>query len=253
MLAAICYADDVVLVAVSMSAAEVMVKKVIAKLKEVGLTVGAQETHWTSYLEVVDKSIMVDGLAVVWEEVFGVCGIKGVLGRECKTCDRTQICSSQQMSGEVETCSEIFMAPQIVALQHCEDYNVAGFPLEFECLNDGQVSKRQNCKLECEDGGERYCREEAAVDGIGPVVETLAQNWSSVDREGQLERVDCYQRTCAQLGWPCCQKETASLERRRERHMVWSAPTTVENLQVGGHGCWGGLQVCWKRRWSVEN
>ena len=62
-LAAICYADDVVLVAVSVSAAEIMVTEVIAKLKEVGLSVGAQKTHWTSYPKMVDnKSIMVDGL-----------------------------------------------------------------------------------------------------------------------------------------------------------------------------------------------
>ena len=63
----ICYADDVVLVAVSMSAAEVMVPVVIAKLKEVGLSVGAQKTHWTNYPRMMDKSIMVDGLAVLWE------------------------------------------------------------------------------------------------------------------------------------------------------------------------------------------
>ena len=46
--AAMCYADDVVLVAVSMSAVEVMVTEVIAKLKEVGLTVGAHQdnTGW---------------------------------------------------------------------------------------------------------------------------------------------------------------------------------------------------------------
>ena len=42
-LAAICYADDVVLIAVSMSAAETIVSDVIGKLKEVGLTVGAQK------------------------------------------------------------------------------------------------------------------------------------------------------------------------------------------------------------------
>ena len=30
--------------------------------------------------------------------------------------------------------------------------------------------------------------------------------------------------------------------------MVWPAPTTVENLQVGEHGGWGGRQVYWKRR-----
>ena len=62
-LAAICYADDVVLVAVSMSAAEIMVTEVIAKLKEVGLSVGAQKKHWTSYPKSIDKNIMVAGLA----------------------------------------------------------------------------------------------------------------------------------------------------------------------------------------------
>ena len=68
-LAAICYAKDVVLVAVSMSAAEIMVTEVIAKLKKVGLSVGAQKTHWTSCPKMMDKSIMVDGLVVLWEEV----------------------------------------------------------------------------------------------------------------------------------------------------------------------------------------
>ena len=75
-LAAICYADDVVLVAVSMSAAEIMVSEVIAKLKEVGLSVGAQKTNWTSYPRMMDKSIMVDGLAVLWEEVLEFVGSK---------------------------------------------------------------------------------------------------------------------------------------------------------------------------------
>ena len=60
----ICYADDVVLVAVSMSAAEKMVTEVIAKLKEVGLSVGAQKTHWTSYPK---TGCVVGGSA-------GVCG-----------------------------------------------------------------------------------------------------------------------------------------------------------------------------------
>ena len=40
MLAAICFADDVVLVAASIAAAAMMVAEVIAKLKEVGLSVG---------------------------------------------------------------------------------------------------------------------------------------------------------------------------------------------------------------------
>ena len=49
-LAAICYADDLVLAAPSVAAAEVMVASVIAKLKEVGLTVDAD---WAVLWEVV--------------------------------------------------------------------------------------------------------------------------------------------------------------------------------------------------------
>ena len=80
--------------------------------------------------------------AVLWEEVLEFCGVKGVLGRERKTRDRTQICSSQQMYGEVETSSEF----QVLAVEHCKDNNVAGFPLEFECLDDGQGPKRQTLR-----------------------------------------------------------------------------------------------------------
>ena len=79
-LAAICFADDVVLVAASVAAAEMMVAEVIAKLKDVGLNVGAQRTHWTSQPKMVDKSIMVDGLAVLWEEVLKFVGSKVCLG-----------------------------------------------------------------------------------------------------------------------------------------------------------------------------
>ena len=99
------------------------------------------------------------------------------------------------------------------------------------------------------------------MDGIEPVVETMAQNWSSMDREGKYERADCHQRTHARLGWSCCQDgpqrnlceslemprpsmvevETTTLERSGERQMVWPTPTTVQNLQVGRHCC---LEKC---------
>ena len=68
-LAAICCADDVVWVAASSAAAEVMVAEVIGKLKEFGFTVGSEKTHWTSQPKMMDTSIRVDGLAVLWEEV----------------------------------------------------------------------------------------------------------------------------------------------------------------------------------------
>ena len=84
MLAATCYADDVVLVSASLAAAEVVVAEVTAKLKDVGLNVGAQKTHWTSHPKMVDKSIMVDGLAVLWEEVLEFVGSKVCLDGNCQ-------------------------------------------------------------------------------------------------------------------------------------------------------------------------
>ena len=79
--------------------------------------------------------------------------------------------------------SEFPIAPQIVAVEHHKDYDVAGLPLELECLDDGQGTERQNCELERENGGECCWSEKAARNGAGPVVETLAQDWSSLDRE----------------------------------------------------------------------
>ena len=157
---------------------------------------------------------------------FGVCGVDGVSGRECKT----QNSSSQQMPCKMETCVEFPMAPQIVAVEHRKDYDVAGFPLELECLRDKIASW-------------------SARNGAGTVVETLAQDWSSLDREMQYECAGVHQRTYAQLGRPCGQDglqrnlreglemsrpsmvemETANLERDK---MVWPTPTTVQNLQV---------------------
>ena len=143
----------------------------------------------------------------------------------------------------METCVEFPMAPQIVAVEHREDYDVAGFPLELECLHDGQGTERQKCELERENGGECYWSEKAARNGAGTVVETLAQDWSSMDREMQHERAGGHQRSYAPLGWTCgkaglqrnlCEGsemsrpsmvalETAELERGGERHK-WSGP-----------------------------
>ena len=78
---------------------------------------------------------------------------------------------------KMETCVEFPMDPQIVAVEHHKDYNVAGLLLEFECLDDGQDTKRQNRELECE----RCWSEKAARNGAGTVVETLAQDCSSMD------------------------------------------------------------------------
>ena len=199
---------------------------------------------------------------------FGVCGIEGVSGWECKTCVAHRSAQANKCVAKWRPVLISSWLPQVVAVEHCKDYNVAGFSLEFECLHDGQGPKRQNCELECDNGGKRGWREEATMDGNGPVVDTLAQDGSQMDREMQYERVDCHQRTYAQLGWSCGQNgvqrnlcdglgmprssmvemETAPLERSGERKIFWPTPAAFQNLQVGGHGGDRGFQIHWKRR-----
>ena len=137
-LAAICFADDVVLIAVSVSAAETMVSEAIEKTAR-GWTDGWRTENTLDEFPEDDGQKRHGGrIGCGVGGSFGVCGIDGVSGRECKTCDRTQDSSSQQMPRNMETCVEFPMAPQIVAVAHREDYDVAGFPLELECLDDGQ-------------------------------------------------------------------------------------------------------------------
>ena len=110
-----------VLVIASVAAAEVMVAETLAKQMEVGLSVGAQQTHRTGHPKMMDKSIVVDGLAVLFGRGPGICGVEGVFGRKCKIRDCKQNSSSQQVSGELETRSEFFMAPEKVAPEHCQE------------------------------------------------------------------------------------------------------------------------------------
>ena len=67
----------------------------------------------------------------------------------------TQVSSSEQVLGEVANCVEFIMAPEETAPEHCKDYSVAGFSLELERVDDCQNPMRQNCELECENGGTR--------------------------------------------------------------------------------------------------
>ena len=115
-------------------------------------------------------------------------------------------------------------------------------------------AQRDNSQLEREHAVERDRSEEAVVDGNGSVVETLAQDWSPLDREMQHECADSHQGTSALLGWSRGQNgpledlregfemsgtsvvemETAPLERSGARQRRRTAPKAVQNLQMGG-------------------
>ena len=204
------------LVAVSVSAAETMVSEVIAKLKDVGPTDGAQKTHWTSYPKMVDKSIMVDGLAVLSEQVMEFVGSKVCLDGNARHAIAQRSAQANKCMTKWRPVLSSLWLPRLLRL------NIVKTTKWHALLWSSSV------------------REKAVMYGTGPVVETLAQNWTSLDRKGQHERVDGHQRTYAQLGWSCCQyglqrnlcegldmsrtsmveMETATMERSGERKMV---------------------------------
>ena len=101
---------------------------------------------------------------------------------------------------------EFFMASNIDAPEHRKNYNVAGFFSGVRVSGRRSRHKETKSRAECENGGKRDWREEATMDGNAPVVETLAQDGSQMDREMQLERLVCHQRTSTQLGGSCGQK-----------------------------------------------
>ena len=56
-----------------------------------------------------------------------------------------RIAQANKCRATMETCVEFPMAPQIVAVEHRKDYDVAGFPLELDCLD--RRSRHRETKL----------------------------------------------------------------------------------------------------------
>ena len=268
-LAAICYADEVVLIAVSVSAAEILVSEVIEKLKEVGLTVGAQKTHWTSFPKMMDKNITVDGSAVVWEEVLEFVGSMVCLDGNARHAIAHRTAQANKCRAK---CKLVLNSPWLPKLFRLNIIKTTMWQAFLWSSNDGQGTGDKIASWSA--------RMVANVVGVKrPPGMELGQWWRLWHRNGHrwiekcnmnvlvairdrmlswaghVARMD-YKEICAkalrcrglqwwrwrQLNW----KEV-------ERQMVWPTPTAVQHLQVGRHGCWGGLQICWKRGWSVEN
>ena len=157
-------------------------------------------------------------------------------GRECKTCDRTQNSSSQQMPCKMETCVEFPMAPQIAAAEHRKNYDVAGLSMELECLDDGQGTERDkiaswSARMVANVVGVK----KNARNGVGTMLEPLTHDWSSMDREMQYECAGGHQGSYAQLGWTCGK---AGLQRNLCEGSEMSRPIMVEmetaKLERGG-------------------
>ena len=171
-----------------------MVSEVIAKLKRGRSISGCTEDTLDESPKEARREYYGRKNCVAVGRCAGVCGVEGVSGWKRALRDCTQNCSSEQVFGEMETSAELIMAPEEIAPGHCEIHSVAGTSLELKRLDNDQSSERQNCELERENGGECDWSEQATMDGNGPVVENVAQNRTSLDREMQHEPDNSNQR-----------------------------------------------------------
>ena len=77
--------------------------------------------------------------------------------------DRAQISSSQQVFGQVETCSEIVVISTDAAFVHCRNCNVAGFFWSSSVWTTVKAQKDKIASWSFQNGGERDGSDEAGL------------------------------------------------------------------------------------------
>ena len=66
-LADVCYADDIILLSCSLNDLVAMLEEALVAFAEVGLEVGLDKTHWTSWPPMPGRHLQVAGVDIVWE------------------------------------------------------------------------------------------------------------------------------------------------------------------------------------------
>ena len=108
--------------------------EVSAKLKEVG----GEKTHWTGHPKMEDSSIVLDGLAVLWEEVLASVGSKVCLGGNARHAIAHRSAQANTCLAKWRTVLSSSWLPRELRLNIVENDNVAGFSVELERVDDGE-------------------------------------------------------------------------------------------------------------------
>ena len=66
-LADVCYADDIILLSFSLNDLVAMLEEALVAFAEVGLEIGLDKTHWTSWPPMPGRHLQVAGVDIVWE------------------------------------------------------------------------------------------------------------------------------------------------------------------------------------------
>ena len=72
----VCYADDIILLARTPKDLEKMIADIVAEFRSIGLGIGADKTHWTSYPQREAEVLRVEGCTVEWEASLTFVGME---------------------------------------------------------------------------------------------------------------------------------------------------------------------------------
>ena len=70
----VCYADDIILIAADKEHLELMIQDLVKAFGDIGLTFGAQKTHWTSMPAMENTKLKVENCEVEWESTIVFVG-----------------------------------------------------------------------------------------------------------------------------------------------------------------------------------
>ena len=176
-----------VLVAASVVAAEVMVAEVIAKLKRGLVCLLVHRTHWTSHPKMIDRSIVVEGLAVFVGGSRNLWGPKVCLDGNARYAiaqrsAQANVCLAKWERPFVRSpCSQ--ECPRNGAPEHCKKPQCGQvFLWGLSVWTTVNAQRDKHFELECENGGQTWL-ERGSHRGWN--WRRRAQDRSPLDREGQ--------------------------------------------------------------------
>ena len=185
------------------------VSEVIEKLKEVGLTVGAQKTHWTSFSKMMDE--FVGSMVCLDGNATHAIAHRTAQANKCRAKWKLVLNSP--------------WLPRLLRLHIVKTTMWQAFLWSSSVWTTVKAQRDEIASWSARMVANVVGSEKTARNGAGTVVEPLAQDWSSMDREMQYECAGGHQGSYAQLGWTCGK---AGLQRNLCDGSEMSRPSIVE-------------------------
>ena len=185
---AVCYADDIVLLSSRKEDLHQMIQEVIHGFGEVGLSIGAAKTHWTSLPSMPGETLEVLDVQVRWEPDFTFIGtVIDLLGSDAKAIDH-RIAQATKSWGQWKGLT---VCRNISPMKRCWLVYRAVFASLLWMSQCWVPTQAQSCKLNSWGArllGRTYGVKRRVQDGLG-------DHWKRLHRSGHM----LYERLGANL------------------------------------------------------